>query len=185
MRNEACDTIEYRGFNINIYQDEMAEDPREWDNIGKMACTHRNYHLGDKKFMGKDGDEVVEKILAAVTGDNKASMIRDTWGFHGTSSFVDKGLYIISKLAPVIIPLYLLDHSGLCMKAGSNGVSLDRHNAYSCDPGGWDTSSVGFIFCTWDDVKREYGLGQDAVEKAENYLRGEVEPYSQYLEGSV
>ena len=185
MRNEACDTIEYRGFNINIYQDEMAEDPREWDNIGKMACTHRNYHLGDKKFMGKDGDEVVEKILAAVTGDNKASMIRDTWGFHGTSSFVDKGLYIISKLAPVIIPLYLLDHSGLCMKAGSNGVSLDRHNAYSCDPGGWDTSSVGFIFCTWDDVKREYGLGKDAVEKAEKYLRGEVETYSQYLEGSV
>ena len=104
---------------------------------------------------------------------------------HGTSSFVDKGLYIISKLAPVILPLYLLDHSGLWMKAGSNGVSYSRRGAYECDAQGWDTSMVGFIFCTWDDVKRENGLGKDAVEKAEKYLRGEVETYSQYLEGSV
>jgi len=191
MRNEAYDTIEYRGFNINIYQDEMAEDPRDWDNIGHMACTHSHYDFGDKDFMGKDGNEIVEKILAAVTGENKASSVREAWDYgHDNSKkfkgFVGAGLHIIGKLAPVIMPLYLLDHSGLIMSCGSNmDLSCKRHNHFGCDPGAWDTSMVGFIFCTWDDVKNEYGLGKGAVEKAERYLRGEVETYSQYLEGSV
>lgn len=41
-------TEDYKGFTIEIRQDEVAEDPREWDNLGTMICWHREYRLGDK-----------------------------------------------------------------------------------------------------------------------------------------
>lgn len=33
---------------LKIYQDELSESPREWDNLGTMVCWHRRYNLGDK-----------------------------------------------------------------------------------------------------------------------------------------
>lgn len=39
---------EYKGFTINIEQDDMPENPREWDNLGTMVCFHSRYNLGDK-----------------------------------------------------------------------------------------------------------------------------------------
>lgn len=202
MREQPVETIEYRGFDINIYQDDMAESPREWDNIGRMLCKHRDYGLGDpievtgkgrdrRERYPKDADEITELMLAAAVGESKAAQIRQAWEYGSGRSkkfkdFVSAGLYICAKKLPVILPLYLLDHSGLWMKAGSNmDLSCSRHNAFGVDPGSWDTSMVGFIFCTWEDVKREYGKGKKAWEKAEKRLRGEVETYSQYLSGEV
>lgn len=39
----------YNGYKINIYQEEYSESPREWDNLGKMVCNHRQYTLGDEQ----------------------------------------------------------------------------------------------------------------------------------------
>lgn len=36
---------------LKIYQDmneDEEESPRNWDNVGKMICFHREYKLGDK-----------------------------------------------------------------------------------------------------------------------------------------
>lgn len=42
------ETINYKGFDILINQDEMAENPRTtWDNFGKMVCFPPEYNLGD------------------------------------------------------------------------------------------------------------------------------------------
>lgn len=32
---------------LKIYPDEGAENPRDWDNLGRMVCWHRRYNLGD------------------------------------------------------------------------------------------------------------------------------------------
>jgi hypothetical protein len=32
---------------IKVVQDTDAQSPREWDNLGVMACWHRRYNLGD------------------------------------------------------------------------------------------------------------------------------------------
>jgi len=32
---------------VKIVQDTDAESPREWDNLGVMACWHKRYNLGD------------------------------------------------------------------------------------------------------------------------------------------
>lgn len=54
MRNETVETIEYKGYKINIYQDENPESPREWDNFTQMICFHKDYDLGDKHTFSKE-----------------------------------------------------------------------------------------------------------------------------------
>lgn len=79
----------------------------------------------------------------------------------------------------VALPLYLLDHSGLAMSTGK----------FSCDPGGWDTSSIGYIYATAEAVRKEYSLKpKQKITKAirakvEALLEGEVEAYDRYLRG--
>lgn len=51
---EPADTREYKGYKILIYQDDNPGNPRDWDNLGKMVCFHRNYKLGDKHDLSVD-----------------------------------------------------------------------------------------------------------------------------------
>ena len=41
-------TDNYKRFKIEYWYDEYSESPREWDNVGKMICFHKNYIIGDK-----------------------------------------------------------------------------------------------------------------------------------------
>ena len=45
---EPVSAEEYRGFKIYTFFDGEPEDPREWDNLGTMACIHEDYYLGDQ-----------------------------------------------------------------------------------------------------------------------------------------
>lgn len=38
----------YKGYEIEIEQDDCPESPREWDNLGTMICFHSRYMLGDR-----------------------------------------------------------------------------------------------------------------------------------------
>jgi hypothetical protein len=68
----------------------------------------------------------------------------------------------------VILPLYLYDHSGITISTSS----------FSCR---WDSGQVGFIFVSKDKIRKE-GIDETKVEE---YLKGEVETYDQYLTGDV
>ena len=38
------------GNRVTIWQDEFFDsNPRDWDNLGVMACWHRRYDLGDEQ----------------------------------------------------------------------------------------------------------------------------------------
>jgi len=67
-----------------------------------------------------------------------------------------------------ILPLYLYDHSGITMST----------SPFHCP---WDSGQVGFIFVSKDKVKKE-GIDETKVEQ---YLKGEVETYDQYIMGDV
>lgn len=41
-------TVSDSEYELSILRDEEAENPRNWDNLGKMVCWHRRYNLGDK-----------------------------------------------------------------------------------------------------------------------------------------
>lgn len=78
--------------------------------------------------------------------------------------------------ATVILPLGLIDHSGISMYVGAGA---HRH-----DPGGWDSGQVGVIFDT-ADTRKECGMQDSSAEDIERALRGEVNAYDQYLRGEV
>lgn len=139
----AVETKRIGKYEIEIIQDSDPESPREWDNLGTMVCQHRRYNLGDKHDYYLDECE--------------------SW------SDVQKEL----GYPPVILNLYLYDHSGITI---------------SCTPFGdrWDSGQVGFIFATIETLLKEYGkIDQEVIDKAINVLRGEVETYDMYLTGDV
>lgn len=81
-------------------------------------------------------------------------------------------LNVISKKY-LMLPLYLLDHSGLAMKTTS------FH-----DP--WDSGQVGWIYVSKEDALKEFGgekMTGAIKEKAEGLMRSEVAAYDCYLRG--
>src|SRR3990167_1430187 len=143
----AIETEEVNGLTISYFQDEDAQDPRkEWDHLGTMVCAHGRYNLGDR---GLESDE----YQALRRG-----------GFPLLRRYMRRFCDVVC-----LLPLSLLDHSGLHMYVGA-----DSHWS---DPGGWDSGIVGFIYAT--------SKAADETPDVEAYLRGEVEEYDQYLRGDV
>lgn len=100
-------------------------------------------------------------------------------GWHRNYNFSDKGDYPTSKdfwasdeakEIYVKLPVYLLDHSGLYLSTS------DFHDE-------WDSGLLGLIYCTKEQVEKWFGyLPDEQVIKDE--LRGEIEAYNNYLNGS-
>ncbi len=87
---EPIETREYKGYAIEIYQDEYPTDPRSWDNLGTMVCFHKRYNLGDSHdFRREDAGNDLDDLAVCIeeTEDDKI-----LW-----------------------LPLYLYDHSGITM----------------------------------------------------------------------
>lgn len=82
--NKPVLTEEVNGYTVEVHFDEDTYhlDPRQWDNVGIMACSHRRYRLGDEQLpKGFDGWSEVEAYLEREKG------------------------------AIFMLPLYLYDHS--------------------------------------------------------------------------
>lgn len=82
------DNIEYKGYTIEIHQDKFGEDPRSWNNLGKMICFHKRYSLGDKHNI-----------------DSSFSFWEEL-----------KNLLYKDYDALIVIPLYMYDHSGITIR---------------------------------------------------------------------
>ena len=99
---------EYKGYEFKIEQDEDADSPRNWDNLGTMVCWHRNYDLGDKEATG-----ILTPREFVEWADGNADIA-------------------------VILPLFLYDHSGLRMKVGSfAGLLPQGHAEWDTMQVGW------------------------------------------------
>jgi hypothetical protein len=75
----------------------------------------------------------------------------------------------------VILPLYLYDHSGISIST----------SPFSCR---WDSGQIGFIFVSKEKALEEFGgkiITAKLKERIEKILEGEVETYTQYVEGDV
>ncbi len=155
---DALRKLQYKGHTISIYQDEDAESPREWDNLGVMVCFHKRYDLGDKAYRVKQ--RLAEEMFSSwdqLEGHLKAQIN-----------------------AVVVLPLYLYDHSGLRIKVGSFQGLLPQGHAE------FDSGKVGFIYVSREAVRKKYDrVNKATICKAESVLRGEVEVYNQYLRGDV
>jgi len=142
------ETEEYKGYKIEIRQDEYAESPREWDNIGKMICFHGRYDLGDKHELSSS----------------------DFSGWEELEEFIYKEYNPL-----IVLPLYLYDHSGITMNT----------TEFHCR---WDSSQVGFIYVSKENVKKEWNvkkISPKLKEKVKKLLISEVKTYDYYIRGNV
>lgn len=157
------ESFEHHGVRVELHYDEDPMDPREWDNLGTMLCNYRRYDLGDEKIEPGHYESLAE-LVASLREDYKPT---------------------------VVLPLYILDHSGLAMSAGAPITSrspekeVDDTNHFISDPGGWDTSMVGFILDT-EGSRKLMGYDEDVdPERIQEVLEGEVEAYDAYLQGQA
>lgn len=92
------------------------------------------------------------------------------------SSWEEMKQAIIKEENPaVILPLYLYNHSGISISTG----------AFSCR---WDSGQIGFILVSKKKALEEFGgkiVTAKLKERIEKILEGEVETYTQYVEGNV
>ena len=85
-------------YKYELVRDDEPINPREDDNIGKMICFHKRYHLGDKHSFRHDDYNSWDEMEAGV----------------------------LRELGPgVVLPLYLYDHSGQSISTTPFGCPWD------------------------------------------------------------
>lgn len=152
---------------LRVEQEEYPDDPRTWDNLGTMICSHGNYKLGDKQVEGR-----LAQLLTVAKEINILDYIigLDEEYKHDADKLEE---FVFAKKEAVVIKLFLYEHSGITMHMYQP----------SCL---WDSSHTGYIYVSQERIIEEYGNDDlESIEKARNALENEVRIYAQYLEGEI
>lgn len=167
---------------LTVQPDDFFPNPRREDeNFGTMICFHRRYDLGDEHEY-KDSDELIKDLYINAAGGgergekNYEDLMEkfDVWPMTSQQiQSMNQALMSQIEKSFVVLPVYLLDHSGLAM---STTDFNDR----------WDSGQVGIIFVSNEKIKEEYEV--DFIEpvlrlQVEDRLKGEVAEYDAYLRG--
>jgi len=147
------ETYEHEGVPVRILWDEYCMEganPRDFTNVGTFVHWHRDYILGDREINGTERKLIDRGGLRALT--------RWLTLFGG---------------ATVVMPVGMIDHSGISVYAGGG--------AHWSDSAGWDSGTVGVIFDT-PESREETGVPLDKIEEA---LREEIKQYDLYVTGQV
>jgi hypothetical protein len=147
--SEPYEVVAHKGMTIKFWQDTTAEGPRGDTQFGTMIHWHRTYVLGDRS-LNPEEQTAIE---------------------HGGPEALVKHLKRAG--ATEVLPLGLLDHSGLHMWVGGG--------SHFTDSAGWDSGTVGFIFDT-PQGREDTGVDPERTVEA---LKAEVLEYDQYLTGDI
>jgi len=155
---EKIDTIyidETNDVEANIYQDESAESPRDWDNMGTIYYKHRDYTLGEHELTAGSIEDYMRQIadnegFAEAQNDDEVSD-------ENIEKWIEKHL--------IIKPIYIYDHSGITISTG----------AFSCP---WDSGQCGYIVA-------KKGAEEMTDEGIDKCLEQEIKTFDEYLRGDV
>jgi hypothetical protein len=158
MYNECLiDEVSYKGYRIKTYQDDEPDNPRDWDNLGKIFYGHKRYVLGEVDVRKE---------------------------FEDCYSWDDVEKRIIELYDPlVILPLYLYDHSVLRIKIGDFYDSqLPQGYAYF-DTGmvGFVIAERDKVRKEYG-VQR---ISKKLREQVKQILEDEIDVFDKYLSGQV
>lgn len=129
---------------FTIEPDQNVESPRHWDNLSEMVCFHKRYSLGDKHSVKFED-------------------------YNSYSEMMKKN----SKKGDIVLPLYMMDHSGLTISTTPFGCTFD-------------SGQIGFIKISLDTIRKTYGRAtKKNIEIAMKVLVSELETYNQYISGEV
>jgi hypothetical protein len=143
------ENLEYKGYTIEIVQDEADFNPRE-DNLSTILCFHRRYSLGDKTTLKSD----------------------DFNGWEAVHNYLKKELKAV-----IILPLYLYDHSGISISVGSF-IGRAQHAEWDSGQVGFVYIIKDKLKAEKLTKKRAEEVLRAEVKTYDQYLRGEVYRYS-------
>ena len=168
---------------LSIYPDPDPLNPRtEYDNVGHLICWHRRYTLGDEHSYADPDDFFEDLIERGLTEDetNRLQRIKDI--VYNLLPGPHTGLILsleteISRLRDlaltryVLLPVYAYEHGGITLRVGL---------PFSCP---WDSGQVGWIYVDLATAQKEWPT--DTIDRATQYLIGEVDTYDLYLTGQA
>lgn len=129
---------------LEISYDEFAFDPRkDYDHVTSICWFHRKYRFETGGYMAKDYGSFKDLKAAIVEIENPE----------------------------IILPVYMIDHSGISFRLGRNFSDVD--------PEHWDSGMVGYIWIPRETVE------QEEIIDPMKCLEEEFEEYKAYLEGDV
>lgn len=130
-----------------------------------MFCWHPRYRLGHEQFSRRTHLDERE-------GDDGGL----AWPWNNLENV--HCWLIKTRGATVVLPLFLYEH-------GELRVTTDDPRG-SLDPGGWDTTAIGFIYTTrhapeGDERESEGSTSAPGLQSLTEQLRREVRVYSEQL----
>lgn len=177
------ETISYRGYKIEIHQDSDPQNPRDDDNLGTIVGFARRHHIGDEQpkcspqefleGLARDADSSIEEIEDRVDPINAHWYGQDSRWKDMANAYLKKRYEQALDDNYVLLPVHMYEHGQIALSTSS----------FSCP---WDSGQVGYIYVSKEKVVEEYGdWTAETVAQATKCLEGEIETYSQWLNGEV
>lgn len=162
---DELERLTVNGYTVRIYPDLEPESPRDWTHGAELALFHRRYDLPNDSGL-------TESDLDAL----------------GSWQALAENLKAGGALA--VLPVFMLDHSGLYLKVGDDLTERRAGSGvFLSDPQGWDSGQAGFAYVTpqnWADTQgTEWTGSEEQIQRAHDLIRSDVAEYAQYLEGDV
>ena len=167
---------EYKGFKIEIHQDDDPMNPVEdYDMLGKQVYWHRRMNLGHC-WKETERNSPEEWLECHIEGHY------DTYE-HWEKCYSRKMGYfpwLVQEFEKenLVIPVHAYERGGITISASGRRAGWDS----------FDSGQLGFVYVSHEDIKKEYKvsrLTKKVLERAEKCLIAEVEEYDHYLCGEV
>jgi hypothetical protein len=139
----------------HLYQDDSPGNPREDDNLGRLATVHlRRHQLMDV---------------------GEAPLPEDLSGWDAVEAYLRR-----ERGAVVILPVFLYEHSGMAISTGSF-IGRAQHAAWDSGQVGFIYATRAGILANFM-VKK---LSKLILGRTRQLLEGEVNRFNQYIQGDV
>lgn len=155
-------SAKHKGYELKLFYGENIDDPREWENLGKMLCYDDRYDLlGDYQYRRENYPELEDIMMTLLDFEEKKPT--DILGY---------------------LPLYLYEHSGLSVHWDYNHFN-DRFDTRRIGFYVFTREDITRYFSkkesgpnpeSGDEYLKEVGL---AIAKKE------ISEYDKYLSGSI
>lgn len=156
----SLETINHKGYTIEIMADETPQDPREWSTLGTMVCFHSRYRLGDPVDIDKESFGSWEEVKHYIENYCNGILVR---------------------------PLYLYDHTLQSIKIGEFNGLPQGHKRFDTMKIGFIYTTEERIKNTYaiDEIEEKHlekanRTMEQEVETYNQYLIGDVYGFEIY-----
>lgn len=190
---ETLKVYEYKKHTIEVCQSFDPVDPIQEETLGTIVIWHKRYSLGHEqpevrpeewyKELALEFEPSFERWLNWINNEGFI-MLEKKYGTDKALKMVEEKIKdrvdkILDKHT-VMLPVALLDHSGLWLYEGTG--------PHYSDPMGWDSGQIGWIYTTIKKAKKWFGWEKITKKRrkiVEEELRKELKTYGAYVSGDV